>query len=70
MIGRGRPHIVEQDQRSGTWVKSSRSSAIGTSCVEVAMCDCTVAVRDSKSRMMRLRFDRSAWAMFMTRVAP
>lgn len=70
MSGRhGSPHIVEFGTGEGTWVKSSRSGAVGTSCVEIAMGAGAVSVRDSKSRQPRLRFDRGTWAEFLATIS-
>ncbi|WP_018833060.1 DUF397 domain-containing protein [Salinispora tropica] len=50
-----------------TWRKSSRSSANGSDCVEVAGLDDGLAVRDSKDPAgPTLVFGSAAWASFVT----
>ncbi|WP_204003134.1 DUF397 domain-containing protein [Micromonospora lutea] len=51
------------------WRRSSRSSASGSNCVEVAelVAELGLAVRDSKDPAgPMLRFDRGAWSAFVT----
>ncbi|MFC6020420.1 DUF397 domain-containing protein [Plantactinospora solaniradicis] len=53
------------DLRRATWRKSSRSSASGSNCVEVAELGQSVGVRDSKDLTGPvLRFTPYAWATF------
>ncbi|MEU6021354.1 DUF397 domain-containing protein [Micromonospora sp. NPDC047134] len=53
--------------RELTWSKSTRSSASGSNCVEVAEVVAGLAVRDSKDPAGPvLRFDRAAWSAFVT----
>jgi hypothetical protein len=53
------------DLRRATWRKSSRSSASGSNCVEVAELAGAVGVRDSKDPTgPALRFTPYAWASF------
>ncbi|GIJ27647.1 hypothetical protein Vqi01_28090 [Micromonospora qiuiae] len=48
------------------WRKSSRSSASGSNCVEVAEVVGGLAVRDSKDPAgAALRFERAAWSAFV-----
>ncbi|WP_341716799.1 DUF397 domain-containing protein [Micromonospora sp. FIMYZ51] len=52
-----------------TWRKSSRSSASGSDCVEVAEVTDGLAVRDSKDPAGPvLRFERAAWSAFVARL--
>jgi hypothetical protein len=56
------------EQDSFYWHKSSRSNSDGT-CVEVAVVDAHVLVRDSKEPAgPRLRFSRDVWAAFINDV--
>jgi hypothetical protein len=49
------------------WRKSTRSSAAGPDCVEVAMITAGTAVRDSKNAAGdRLRFSTSGWTGFLS----
>ncbi|MEU8130778.1 DUF397 domain-containing protein [Micromonospora sp. NPDC049049] len=51
------------------WRKSSYSDNNGGACVEVAVVDEGIAVRDSKNpRESTLRFTRDAWMGFVRRV--
>ncbi|MCX4471128.1 hypothetical protein C5N14_20345 [Micromonospora sp. MW-13] len=51
---------------AGKWRKSSRSSASGSNCVEVAELTDALAVRDSKDpEGPALLFDRDAWSSFV-----
>ncbi|MFI6850387.1 DUF397 domain-containing protein [Kitasatospora sp. NBC_00085] len=48
------------------WFKSSHSGAEGGQCVEVALTDTAVHVRDSKDTVGPvLEFDMTAWAAFV-----
>lgn len=52
------------------WRKSSRSSAQGNDCVEVASADRVIAVRDSKNPSgPMLAIGRDAWSVFSRRIA-
>jgi hypothetical protein len=59
-----------QDLPRATWRKSSRSSASGSNCVEVAtLTGGTIGVRDSKDPYgPALILPGSAWATFVTNV--
>ncbi|QOC91181.1 DUF397 domain-containing protein [Micromonospora craniellae] len=49
------------------WRKSSRSSASGSDCIEVAEVGGGLAVRDSRDPVGPvLRFERAAWSAFVT----
>nr|WP_308013405.1 DUF397 domain-containing protein [Streptomyces sp. REN17] len=49
-----------------TWTKSSHSSGEGGDCVEIAVCSCTVRVRDFKnSARPGLAVTQDAWAAFV-----
>ncbi|MFI7077384.1 DUF397 domain-containing protein [Micromonospora sp. NPDC049903] len=59
--------MTAPDLQDATWRKSSRSSANGSDCVEVAEVGGGLAVRDSKDPVGPvLRFDRAAWSTFVT----
>lgn len=52
------------------WRTSTRSGAGNNNCVEVALADRDVAVRDSKDPGGPvLRFDRAAWSEFVAAVS-
>jgi hypothetical protein len=54
------------DLTDAAWRKSSRSTACGNNCVEVAFLDDGVAVRDSKTPDgPALRFTQAEWAAFV-----
>lgn len=54
---------------STAWRKSSYSGGTTANCVEVGDASSAVLVRDSKSPdAPALRFDRAAWAEFLTRL--
>jgi hypothetical protein len=69
-IGRGRPGaVVTMDQRKIVWRKSTRSMSGGDNCVEVAVGEDSVEVRDSKNADGAvLVFDCRAWRRFMDTV--
>ncbi|WP_245777698.1 DUF397 domain-containing protein [Lentzea xinjiangensis] len=49
-----------------SWRKSSRSSASGPDCVEIALVSCGAAVRDSKNADgARLEFGGTGWETFL-----
>ncbi|MFE9654734.1 DUF397 domain-containing protein [Micromonospora sp. NPDC006431] len=49
------------------WRKSSRSDNNGGACVEVAVLDWSILVRDSKDRSgPTLRFEGRAWSIFLS----
>ncbi|MGI5505670.1 DUF397 domain-containing protein [Lentzea sp. CA-135723] len=49
-----------------SWRKSSRSSAAGADCVEIALVSAGAAVRDSKNADgARLRFGDAGWDTFL-----
>lgn len=51
---------------SALWRKSTRSSPSGDNCVEVALDDVRVGVRDSKDRAGSvLEFDAQSWREFL-----
>ena len=53
--------------QSWAWRKSSRSSEQGDQCVEIAVIDGMIAVRDSKNPSRELLiFDRITWRSFAT----
>ena len=48
------------------WIKSSFSGTSGDNCVEVADCEQTVRIRDSKDKSGPvLDFPRAAWTSFL-----
>lgn len=54
---------------SAAWRKSSYSGGSTANCVEVGNAPGVVLVRDSKwPKAPALRFDRAAWAEFLTRL--
>lgn len=56
----------EQTVESLRWRKSSRSSAGGPECVEIALVSSGAAVRDSKNADgARLRFGEGGWESFL-----
>jgi len=56
----------EQTVESLSWRKSSRSSAAGADCVEIALVSTGAAVRDSKNADgARLRFGDAGWDTFL-----
>lgn len=56
----------EQTVESLRWRKSSRSSAGGPECVEIALVSAGAAVRDSKNADgSRLRFGDAGWETFL-----
>ncbi|MFI7437790.1 DUF397 domain-containing protein [Micromonospora haikouensis] len=58
--------MTTPDLHVGTWRKSSRSSASGSNCVEVAELSGGLAVRDSKDPAgPALLFGRDAWSSFV-----
>lgn len=58
--------MTAPDVHAGKWRKSSRSSASGSNCVEVAELPDALAVRDSKDPDgPALLFDRDAWSSFV-----
>lgn len=58
---------MSPDLTSATWRKSTRSSANGSDCVEVAQLPGVLAVRDSKDpHGPALLFDHAAWSAFVT----
>ncbi|MDG4814351.1 DUF397 domain-containing protein [Micromonospora sp. WMMD956] len=58
--------MTSSDLTNVTWRKSTRSSANGSDCVEVAELSSALAVRDSKDPGgPALRFDRDAWSSFV-----
>ncbi|MGY3518168.1 protein of unknown function [Micromonospora haikouensis] len=58
--------MTSPDLANVTWRKSSRSSANGSDCVEVAEISSALAVRDSKDPGgPALLFDRDAWSSFV-----
>ncbi|GGM39211.1 hypothetical protein GCM10011608_24890 [Micromonospora sonchi] len=58
--------MTGRDLQNVTWRKSSRSSANGSDCVEVAEAVGGLAVRDSKDPAGAvLRFERDAWSAFV-----
>ncbi|MEU7754745.1 DUF397 domain-containing protein [Micromonospora sp. NPDC049171] len=59
--------MTAPDVPAGKWRKSSRSSASGSNCVEVAPLPGALAVRDSKDPGgPALIFDRGVWSSFVT----
>ncbi|MEU7924872.1 DUF397 domain-containing protein [Micromonospora sp. NPDC049801] len=59
--------MTAPDTPTATWCKSSRSSASGSNCVEVAVLPEGLAVRDSKDPGgPALVFGRDAWSSFVT----
>ncbi|EEP70782.1 hypothetical protein MCAG_01109 [Micromonospora sp. ATCC 39149] len=59
--------MTAPDVPADRWRKSSRSSASGSNCVEVAELPDALAVRDSKDPGgPALLFDRNAWSSFVT----
>jgi hypothetical protein len=55
------------DQPPARWFTSSFSGSNGNSCVEVAIADQTVAVRDTKDRTRpALTCSATAWDAFLT----
>ncbi|MER7271464.1 DUF397 domain-containing protein [Micromonospora carbonacea] len=58
--------MTSSDLTNVTWRKSTRSSANGSDCVEVAELSSALAVRDSKDPGgPALRFGRGAWSSFV-----
>jgi uncharacterized protein DUF397 len=54
---------------AGAWRKASRSGTGGGQCVEVALTDAAVGVRDTKARELgHFTVDRQQWAAFTSRV--
>ncbi|NVI90600.1 DUF397 domain-containing protein [Actinomadura sp. BRA 177] len=54
---------------AGKWRKSPRSNGAGGNCVEVAVLDASIGVRDSKApHTGHLTFVPGAWSAFMTDV--
>lgn len=52
-----------------SWRKSTRSSGSGGQCVEVAITDAAVGVRDTKNRRQgHFTVDRGQWAAFLNHV--
>jgi hypothetical protein len=72
MRSEGRPGVVKKNDAGlsgAVWVKSSRSSAQGNNCVEVARPGGCVAVRDSKDADgPKLTFTAAEWRAFITAV--
>ncbi|WP_435209869.1 DUF397 domain-containing protein [Micromonospora sp. bgisy143] len=59
--------MTAPDTPTREWCKSSRSSASGSNCVEVAVLPAGLAVRDSKDPDgPALVFGRDAWSSFVT----
>ncbi|MBO4207769.1 DUF397 domain-containing protein [Micromonospora echinofusca] len=59
--------MMSSDLVGAVWRRSSRSSASGSNCVEVAELVDVLAVRDSKDPAgPALIFDRAAWSSFVT----
>ncbi|MFE9183428.1 DUF397 domain-containing protein [Micromonospora haikouensis] len=58
--------MTSSDLANVMWRKSTRSSANGSDCVEVAEFSDALAVRDSRDPDgPALRFDRDAWSSFV-----
>jgi hypothetical protein len=58
--------MLALDIRSAAWRKSTRSSGAGSNCVEVAVLDTVVGVRDSKDRNgPMLVFTATQWSEFL-----
>ncbi|MFF9335470.1 DUF397 domain-containing protein [Streptomyces albogriseolus] len=62
---------IDEQVQNLTWFKSSHSGTNGGDCVEVAVREDTVYVRDSKAVEAGpvLRVGRDPWAAFMTLAA-
>lgn len=62
-----RRNSAQEEPAGLRWVKSSASETGTNSCIEVAVLDGTVYVRDSKRRTgARLTFEWHAWVNFVT----
>ncbi|MEU9885220.1 DUF397 domain-containing protein [Sphaerisporangium sp. NPDC051011] len=61
--------MSELDLTHIAWRKSSRSTGSGSDCVEVALGDISIAIRDSKNPQQAfLLFGRTEWKAFLEHV--